>query len=447
MANDEHVFVLKQGVAAWHSWRRTNPDVVPDLTDADLHQADLKQTNLAARVLLLGAHLVNADLRSANLSGSMLNGADLRDAKLGGADLRGTNLAGANLTGADLTGADLRGAFLERTNLTRVTLTGAKLEGAHLQQAIFDGVNLSRWYLAENDLSGTSFREAILAGSSLVKANLRRADLSKANLARANLGGTNLDGANLAGAELAGADLLRADLFKTNLAGANLQGANLLGARLIEADLTDADLTGCCVYGISAWKAIITEGTQQQNLVITAQNEPQITVDSIEVAQFIYLMLHNQKIRDVIDTITSKMVLILGRFTPERKAVLDHLRNELRKRNYVPVIFDFEKPTNRTTVETITLLARMARFVIADVSDPKSILQELQAIVPALTSVPVQTLIVNPQEEPGMFDSFYPYPWFLAPFHYSSEEHLLANLERSVIDPAEAKVQELRGPR
>ena len=45
-------------------------------------------------------------------------------------------------------------------------------------------------------------------------------------------------------------------------------------------------------------------------------------------------MLHNQKIRDVIDTITSKAVLILGRFTDERKAVLDALRDELRKRNY-----------------------------------------------------------------------------------------------------------------
>jgi len=54
-------------------------------------------------------------------------------------------------------------------------------------------------------------------------------------------------------------------------------------------------------------------------LIITPPNEPEITVDNIEVAQFIYLMLYNQKIRDVIDTITSKVVLILGRFTPERK--------------------------------------------------------------------------------------------------------------------------------
>src|SRR6516162_7354537 len=70
----------------------------------------------------------------------------------------------------------------------------------------------------------------------------------------------------------------------------------------------------------------------------------------------------------------------------ERKEVLDALRDELRKRDYLPILFDFDKPTTRTTDETITLLARMARFVIADVPDAKSVLRELRAIVPDLPS-------------------------------------------------------------
>jgi hypothetical protein len=45
-------------------------------------------------------------------------------------------------------------------------------------------------------------------------------------------------------------------------------------------------------------------GAKQQNLIITSSNESEITVDNIEVAQFVYLLLHNEKIRDVIDTIT-----------------------------------------------------------------------------------------------------------------------------------------------
>jgi hypothetical protein len=67
----------------------------------------------------------------------------------------------------------------------------------------------------------------------------------------------------------------------------------------VDTDLTDVDLTGCHIYGISAWNLKL-ERAKQQNLVITPENEPEITVDNIEVAQFIYLLLHNDKIRDVI---------------------------------------------------------------------------------------------------------------------------------------------------
>src|SRR5262249_59385709 len=138
-----------------------------------------------------------------------------------------------------------------------------------------------------------------------------------------------------------------------------------------EAELSGADLTGCHIYGVSAWGLKLDEGTKQHHLVISS--EPEITVDNIEVAQFIYLLLHNEKIRYVIDTIGRKAVLILGRFTADRKAVLDALRQELRKRDYLPILFDFEVPTTRDITETVSLLARMARFIIADLTDPSSI--------------------------------------------------------------------------
>jgi hypothetical protein len=286
------------------------------------------------------------------------------------------------------------------------------------------------------DLSG-----AHLSGANLRRANLIGTDLGGAHLSEANLRRTNLIGTDLGGAHLSGADLGSA-----KLGGANLTGAILVGASLVDADITNADLTGCRIYGVSAWGLKLSDETKQRNLIITRTDEPEITVDNIEVAQFIYLMLNNQKIREVIDTITSKVVLILGRFTDERKAVLDALRDELRKRNYLPILFDFEKSANLTTVETITLLARMARFVIADISDAKSVLQELQAIVPELPSVPVQSVIIASQDEPGMFDFYRHFPWFLPIHRYDAPPQLLAELSDRVIKPAEHKVLELRGP-
>ena len=49
-------------------------------------------------------------------------------------------------------------------------------------------------------------------------------------------------------------------------------------------------------------------------------------------------MRHSPEIRDVIDTITTKVVLILGRFTDERLSVLQALREELQKRDYITVL-------------------------------------------------------------------------------------------------------------
>ena len=90
------------------------------------------------------------------------------------------------------------------------------------------------------------------------------------------------------------------------------------------------------------------------------------------------------------------------------------------------------------------LLARMARFVIADISDAKSVLMELLAIVPNSPKLPVQSIIVATQEEPGMFDSFQAYPWFLPTHRYESPAKLFADLDERVIAPADAAAERLR---
>jgi hypothetical protein len=180
------------------------------------------------------------------------------------------------------------------------------------------------------------------------------------------------------------------------------------------------------------------EGAKQQSLVVTPQGEAEITVDNIEVAQFIYLLLHNQKIRGVIDT-TSKAVLILGRFTADRKAVLDALREELRKHDYLPILFDFDVPATRDITETVSLLARMARFIIADLTDPSSIPKELEAIVPSL-AVPVQPLLEGASRHYAMFKDYWKYDWVLPVYRYEGLEPFLATLAEKVIGPAEAQL-------
>lgn len=111
----------------------------------------------------------------------------------------------------------------------------------------------------------------------------------------------------------------------------------------------------------------------------------------------------------------------------------------------VDTLFDFDKPTSRDITETVSTLAHMSRFIIADITDAKSIPQELMAIVPDLPSVPVQPLLLASQQEYGMFGHFKRFPWVLKPFLYESQDHLLQSLTGRVIGPAEAKTKEQTG--
>ena len=327
-------------------------------------------------------------------------------------------------------------------NLSNARLNSSFLQSADLQYVDFRGANLYNAHFSESNLANAKLCGANLSDAYFCDAKLSRANLSAASLVKANLRGANLTQTELARSDLSGAILRDADLTEADFSEANLSGADLSRATLIGTNLVGANLTACHVFGISAWDVKL-EGAIQSNLVITAPNEPSIQVDNLEVAQFIYLLLNNQKIRSVIDTITSKVVLILGRFTPERKVVLDAIRDELRKRDYLPVLFDFEKPAGKDLTGTISTLANMARFVIADLTDPSSVPHELATLVPN-TVVPVQTIILEGQREYAMFpDLKKRYHWVLEPHQYKSQKLLIAHLGETVIAPAEAKAKEL----
>jgi hypothetical protein len=197
------------------------------------------------------------------------------------------------------------------------------------------------------------------------------------------------------------------------------------------------------VFSVSAWDVELKDSIQSDLVITTIDHTETITVDDLEVAQFIYIILKNAKIRKVIDTITSKVVLILGRFTSERKAILSALRDELRSLNCVPVLFDFERPASKDTTGTIETIARMARFIIADLTDPSSIPHELATIVPFLRTTPVLPLRLSGSGGYSMSDDLKSYPWVLAVHEYNGGESLIAELP-SVIGPADKMAEGFR---
>ena len=254
-------------------------------------------------------------------------------------------------------------------------------------------------------------------------ADLSGANLSGADLSRANLSGANLSRATLSRATLRGATLSGQDLSNKNFSKADLSGANLSRTLLIGTNFTEATLTDCTIYGIAAWNVQL-ENAIQKNLIITQEDEATITVDNLKVAQFIYLMLDNKEIRDVINTLTTKSVLILGRFTPERKAILDALRDALRINNYLPILFDFEKPSHLDLTETVTTLAHLSRFTIIDLTEPRSAPNEAASLIPHC-KVAIQPIIEGSSNPYAMFADFKLYPWVLNLYRYRDKNMLV----------------------
>ncbi|MFQ5823580.1 MAG: pentapeptide repeat-containing protein [bacterium] len=396
MANEEHLKILKLGVEAWNQWREQNPEIQPNLSEAALSRVNLKEVNL-----------YKANLSGVDFSWAKLSGANLGEAKLSGANFREAKLIGVDFFKANLSGVNFMGANLGAAKLIAVDLSNANLIGA----------------------------------------NLIETNLYKANLRGAKLSGANLSEANLCEADFREADLREAFLIKSNMTKVNLSGAHLNQAHLVSSNLTDADLTGCSIYGLSAWDLNLNEKTKQSGLIITPLEAPTIMVDNLEVAQFIYLLLTNKKIRNVINPVANKAVLILGQFVKKLKEVLSAIADELRKMDFCPIIFDFQKSEEQDIIETVKTLASISKFIVAEVTSAKVIADELPSFVRDF-AIPVVPLFQPSKQEPKPYASlntlYKKYHWVFQPIEYKSKEHLIKILPDRVVKPAEAKRLELR---
>lgn len=275
-----------------------------------------------------------------------------------------------------------------------------------------------------------------MKGTNFQRASLQNVDFSPLGERNTRLFYSDLSGADLSNSNLNSADLSDTNLKFTNLKHTELQHSILQNSVMVETNLENADLTGAFIYGVSAWNIKVLNAVQR-DLIITSGETFRITVDDIEIAQFIYLLLNNDKIRNVIDTVGKKGVLILGRFTKERKVVLDALRVALRERNFIPMLFDFDKPQQRDFTETIMTLAGLSRFVIADITNPKSSPLELQALVPDY-QIPFITIIQENEEPFSMFSDLQnKYDWVAKPLEYNSVNDLVEVLDEAIIEEAE----------
>jgi len=144
MANEEHLKLIQQEINDWNAWREKNPEIHPDLSEADLRGAKLQKINLD------NSNLKGCKLQFSNLTGASLEGANLTKAKLQETCLQSSHMKNCNLSGAGMLESNLQYADLENANL----------EGAQFNEdVLFNQTNLK----GANLVSATGLSSAQLA--------------------------------------------------------------------------------------------------------------------------------------------------------------------------------------------------------------------------------------------------------------------------------------------
>jgi hypothetical protein len=105
-------------------------------------------------------------------------------------------------------------------------------------------------------------------------------------------------------------------------------------------------------------------------------------------------------------------------------------------------MFDF--PDSRSNMETVGLLARLARFVVADLTDAKMVIDELLDLVPNNPNLPVQPILEKGRPFPADLDQLR--HSMLPLFEYENESHLFASIESRVVVPAQAALERRSAP-
>lgn len=282
---------------------------------------------------------------------------------------------------------------------------------------------------SNSDLFSASLRNCVFLNCCFDKSNMIYTDLVDAYFESCTFKGTTIRLSKIGSAVFRNCVFEKADLSYCSAEETSFEGSKFINTKLehmslVSSDFSHTKIYNCYVYGISSWDLNL-DCSVQKDLIITPRGKPTIKVDNIELAQFLYLLINNSKLRDAIDSISSKSVLILGNFSKERKKILDQIRKQLRNRNLIPILFDFEKPNSRDLTETIRLLALMSKFIIVDLSSPRSSPHELANIITENPSIKVFPIVLSGEKPYGMFEDHYKsYSWVQKVKNYTNDSIL-----------------------
>jgi uncharacterized protein YjbI with pentapeptide repeats len=281
MPNQKHFEIVEQGVDAWNKWRDENPEIEPDLSDADLRDKRLNNANFG-ETDLRRSDLSHTDLRGANLVRADLRAANIRKASFNLAKMCEANLSEAYLRESDLSEADLKRAYFIRADLVRVDLWETDLTKADFRWAYLIGTDLKQANLIQADLRWAHLSESNLSQANLIKASIIKTNLHHCNLKNVLMGWTNFGDVDLS---------LTKELFTAQHFGPSSIGIDTImrsNGKIPETFLREIGVSENVIQNM----ALLTEeGLSYHNCFISHSGK------DLEFAEKLYTDLQNKGVR------------------------------------------------------------------------------------------------------------------------------------------------------
>jgi uncharacterized protein YjbI with pentapeptide repeats len=321
---------------------------------------------------------------------------------------------------ADLQRVVLPAAEFRKVNFRKTIWTGARIEDSLFVECSFQQAQFTPSAVRTTVFENCEFRSTTVAAN-VDHCLFKDCRLDGYRLGRCAFPGTTFRDCSLKGVDLVGVDLAGACFENCDLEGANLSRAilrnasfdrcNLHGAIWSNADIEGVSVTRSEIYGISLWGTRGEPALARELSLTKPGDSASLEIDALHIAVFVASLMEGNGVRELVDGLSSTLVLILGRFSPEHKPVLDEIRARLRELGYTAIVFDSSVPRLRDTSETVAVLARLSRFVIADLTEPRSAPYELRSFVTE-SKTPLQ--VVTRGEPPfSMFADLEKLPWVL----------------------------------
>ena len=252
------------------------------------------------------------------------------------------------------------------------------------------------------------------SGIHLTNASIHAAFAEGLNISNAQITGCHFEEGDFSRANFSGTTFIDTKFNKTILTDANFFGATFINCNLNRVNLVNAnfclkEIRETIVYGISAWDMETSPDMKQSRLVIEksyelysdiiASGRIPMMVDDIEIAQFVHYLSKHKNMRNLLNGLNSKGVLLLGQFKDGGLERLYKLIDWLKVKNYMPMLFDFDRPGSLDYTETVLTMAGLSKFIIADLSGG-SVPQELHA---TLTNFQKPVIVYSQKEPYSMF--------------------------------------------